>query len=147
MMFQQAVFAALSTIAFGLLYQVRTSLLWIAGAIGAMAWMVSFTINRLPGAGLLSNFAGAFVIGALAEFAALWKKQPVTIFVVPAIISYVPGYVVYESMVAFLKSHFNQGLFFGIKAVFAAAALALGLALATALLRPLLRPHHFISRP
>lgn len=147
MMLRDAIFAALTTIAFGLLYQVRTSILWIAGAIGAVAWIISYTINRLPAAGLLSNFAGAFVIGALAEFAALRKKQPVTIFVVPAIISYVPGYLVYESMVAFLKSHFNQGMFFGIKAVFSAAALALGLALATALLRPLLRPRHLNSRP
>ncbi|HBQ94549.1 MAG TPA: hypothetical protein DD856_05420, partial [Sulfobacillus sp.] len=115
-MIREAVFAALTTIAFGLLYQVRTSILWIAGGIGALAWMASFTVNLMPGAGLLGDFVGAFVVGALAEVAALWKKQPVTIFVVPAIISYVPGYLVYESMVAFLKSHFNQGLFFGIKA-------------------------------
>ncbi|SMC05139.1 Uncharacterized membrane protein YjjB, DUF3815 family [Sulfobacillus thermosulfidooxidans DSM 9293] len=144
-MIQQALFAALTTMAFGFLYQVRTSLLWIAGVIGALAWMASLTVSLIPGAGLLGDFVGAFVVGSLAEVAALWKKQPVTIFVVPAIISFVPGYMVYESMVAFLKNHFNQGLRFGLTAIFSAAALSLGLALATALLRPLLRPRHPFS--
>ncbi len=144
-MIEQAVFAGLTTMAFGFLYQVRASLLWISGVIGAVAWGTSLGIHLLPGAGLLGDFAGAFVVGALAEGAALWKKKPVTIFVVPAIISFVPGYLVYESMVAFLKNNFNGGLHFGLSAMFAAAALGLGLALATALLRPLLRPHHFLN--
>jgi uncharacterized membrane protein YjjB (DUF3815 family) len=86
------------------------------------------------------------VVGALAEVAALWKKQPVTIFVVPAIISFVPGYLVYESMVGFLKNNFNGGIRYGLTAVFSAAALSLGLALATAMLRPLLRPHHALNQ-
>ncbi|WP_173677112.1 threonine/serine exporter family protein [Sulfobacillus sp. hq2] len=144
-MIAQSLFAGLTTIAFGFLYQVRASLLWISGVIGAIAWAASMAVHLMPGAGLLGDFAGAFVVGSLAELAALWKKKPVTIFVVPAIISFVPGYLVYESMVAFLKNNFNAGLHFGLTAVFAAAALGLGLALATALLRPLLRPHHFLN--
>lgn len=144
-MIKEAAFAALTTIGFGFLYQVRTSLLWIAGAISALAWLASLSVDLLPGAGLLGNFIGAFVVGGLAELAAVWKRKPVTIFVVPAIISYVPGYLVYQSMVAFLKNHFNEGVHFGLTAVFSAAALSLGLALATALLRPLLRPRRMAN--
>jgi uncharacterized membrane protein YjjB (DUF3815 family) len=66
-------------------------------------------------------------------------KQPALVFQVPAIIPFVPGYLVYESMLSFLRNHFLNGLEQGFRALLLAAALSLGLALATAGMRAALR--------
>ncbi len=138
-MIRSSLFAGLTTVAFGYLYQLAGVNLWIAGAIGALAWAGASVIGTLTGAGLLSNFLGALIVGVLAEMAAVRKRQPVTLFMVPAIISFVPGYLVYQSMVAFLKGQSADGIRIGFTALFAAGALSLGLALATAVFRPMLR--------
>ncbi|MCY0881044.1 MAG: threonine/serine exporter family protein [Firmicutes bacterium] len=137
-MIRTIIFSGLTTVAFGLLYQVSGSTLWVAGLIGIVAWVFAALTKLIPGAGLLADFVGAFVIGALAEWAASWKRRPVVLFVVPAIISFVPGYLVYKSMVDFLKNNFMSGLQVALNALFAAAALSLGLALASSIFRPIL---------
>lgn len=135
----QAALAALTAVAFGLVYQVSgTNLLW-AGGIGGLAWLVASGVGLLPHDGLLPDLVGAFVVGALAEWAAYWRREPVSVFVVPAIIAFVPGYSVYQSMVAFLKGQFLAGMKAGMTAVMAAGALSIGLALATAIIRPWVR--------
>lgn len=138
-MIRSALFAGLTTVAFGYLYQLAGVNLWIAGAIGAMAWMGATLVGTITGAGLLPDFMGSLIVGILSEFFAIKKRQPVTLFMVPAIISFVPGYLVYQAMVAFLKGHSVTGIRIGFTALFAAAALSLGLALATAVFRPMLR--------
>lgn len=138
-MIRSALFAGLTTVAFGYLYQLAGVNLWIAGAIGAIGWMGATLVGTVTGAGLLPDFVGSLIVGILAEYAAVKKRQPVTLFMVPAIISFVPGYLVYQAMVAFLKGHSTTGIRIGFTALFAAAALSLGLALATAVFRPMLR--------
>ncbi len=138
-MIRAAIFAGLTTVAFGYLYQLAGINLWIAGVIGAIAWMGATLVGTFTGAGLLPDFVGSLIVGVLAELAAVKKRQPVTLFMVPAIISFVPGYLVYQAMVAFLKGHSTTGIRIGFTALFAAGALSLGLALATAIFRPMLR--------
>lgn len=94
---------------------------------------------HFPNAGLLGDFVGAIIVGGMAEVAARLKHEPALVFVVPSIIVFVPGDLVYQSMVAFLKDHFLSGMQSGLTALMAAGALSIGLALATAVLRPMLR--------
>lgn len=141
-MIQSSLFAGLSAVAFGYLFQVSGANLATAGVIGTVSWGIAQLLARLPNTFLLVDVIGALVVGALSESAALWRREPVPIFVVPAIIPFVPGYLVYKSMVDFLKNHFNTGLKVGLTALLAAGALGIGLALATAIFRPLLRGRH-----
>lgn len=134
-----ALLAGLTAVAFGLLYQVSGSTLLVAGAIGTVSWTLASFLTSVPSSGLLGDFIGALVVGSLSEVAARGKHEPALIFVVPSIIVFVPGDLVYQSMVAFLKNHFLQGMHAGLTALMAAGALSVGLALATAVLRPLLR--------
>ncbi|MDA8194641.1 MAG: threonine/serine exporter family protein [Thermaerobacter sp.] len=137
----EAVLSALTAASFGLLYQVSGSNLLIASGIGGVAWLLA---HGMGNATLLSDAVGALVVGGLAEFAAHWRREPVSVFVVPAIIVFVPGYLVYQSMVAFLKGHFVAGLQTGLTAIMAAGALGIGLALATAIIRPLVRGRQWL---
>lgn len=134
-----AILSGVTAVAFGLLYQVSGWTLGLAGIIGSASWALSALIQRIPGSGLLGDFVGALVVGGLAEVAASLRQQPVLVFVVPAIIVFVPGNLVYQSMMAFLKGYFLTGLRSGLSAVLAAGAISVGLALATAVIRPLLR--------
>lgn len=131
--------AGLTTVAFGVLYQVSGWTLALDGIIGGGAWAVTHWMAMDPTQSLMGNFMGALLVGLAAELAARWRRQPVLLFVVPGIITFVPGYAAYQSMVAFVQGHFNAGLQTGIHAVLAAAALSIGLAAATAVMRPLLR--------
>ncbi|MCY0865201.1 MAG: threonine/serine exporter family protein, partial [Sulfobacillus sp.] len=96
-------------------------------------------VHRIPGSGLLMDFIGALVVGTLGEIAATWEREPSPVFVVPAIVVYVPGELAYQSMVSFLRGHFPAGLQSGLTALLAAGAISLGLALSAAFIRPLLR--------
>ncbi len=138
-MIWDALLSGVTAVAFGLLYQVSGPTLMIAGAIGAISWALASLLSTIPGSGLLSDFVGAMVVGALAEIAARLKHEPALVFVVPSIIVFVPGDLVYRSMVSFLQDHFLSGMRLGFSALMAAGALSIGLALATAILRPFLR--------
>lgn len=138
-MIVRALLSGVTAVAFGLLYQVSGSTLLISGAIGTISWALAGLITHFPNAGLLGDFVGAIMVGGMAEVAARLKHEPALVFVVPSIIVFVPGDLVYQSMVAFLKNHFLPGMQSGFTALMAAGALSIGLALATAVLRPLLR--------
>ncbi|PSR23676.1 MAG: hypothetical protein C7B45_02115 [Sulfobacillus acidophilus] len=136
-----AMLSGVTAVAFGLLYQVAGSTLVVAGIIGTLSWAVASVLKLIHGSGLLGDFVGALIVGALAEVAARLKHEPALMFVVPAIIVFVPGELVYQSMVAFLQNHFLSGAQSGLSALMAAGSLSIGLALSTAVLRPLLRQH------
>ncbi len=134
-----ALLSGVTAVAFGLLYQVSGWTLVIGGLIGSSSWGLALLLSRIPGSGFLGDFVGALVVGGLSEIAAYFRQQPALVFVVPAIIAFVPGDLVYQSMVSFLKDHFLQGLQSGLSALLAAGAISIGLALATAVIRPLIR--------
>ncbi len=134
-----ALLSGVTAVAFGLLYQVSGWTLVVGGVVGTLSWAAATALGHLPGAGFLGDFIGALIVGGLSEIAAYFRHEPVLVFVVPAIIAFVPGDLVYQSMVAFLKSHFQAGLQSGLSALFSAGAISLGLALATAVIRPLIR--------
>jgi uncharacterized membrane protein YjjB (DUF3815 family) len=129
-----------ATVLFGLLYQCTLGTVLTAGAIGGLSWAFALVLGSLPHAAVFPDLGGAFLVGALAELGAVVRREPVSLLVVPAIIPFVPGYMAYQSMLAFLNGHFLLGLERGMGAGLVAGALAVGLALATAVVRPLL--HH-----
>lgn len=138
-MIVEALLSGVTAVAFGLLYQVSGSTLVVSGIIGTVSWALASLLQSIHGSGLLGDFVGALIVGALAEVAARVKREPALVFVVPAIIVFVPGELVYQSMVAFLQNHFLSGVQSGLSALMAAGALSIGLALSTAVLRPLVR--------
>lgn len=139
-MMRAVILAGLTTVAFGLLYQVSIRLVAIAAIIGATGWAVYAGLSgSMPGHALWAEFVGALVVGGLAEIAAWRGHEPAIVFAVPAIIPFVPGDLFYQSMLSFLRNHFLIGLKYGFRALVLAGALSVGLAMATAVTRPLLR--------
>lgn len=130
--------AAGSALLFGVVYQCPWRAVLLAGLLAALGWGVYAALAKVAHLMVLPDFAGALAVGALAEVAAVWRRQPVSLFVVPAIIPFVPGYTAYQSMLTLIRGHFVSGLGLALSAVVIAGSLAVGLALATALVRPML---------
>lgn len=131
--------AGLTTFAFGIMYQVSWRMVAVSAVIGGMAWAVyEIVAGHFGGTDGWAEFAGAFMVGALAQVAASRWKQPAIVFQVPAMIPFVPGYLMYESMLAFMRNQFQAGLRQALQALLLAAALSVGLAVASAAVRPLL---------
>jgi len=129
--------AAASALLFGVVYQCQWRAVLLAGVVAALGWGADQALASVPHLTVLPTFAGALVVGALAEVAAVWRRQPVSLFVVPAIIPFVPGYEAYQSLLTLIRGQFVTGLSLGLSALVVAGSLAVGLALATALVRPL----------
>lgn len=129
--------AAVSALLFGVVYQCPWRAVLLAGLLAAVGWGVYAALAKVAHLMILPDFAGALAVGALAEVAAVWRRQPVSLFVVPAIIPFVPGYTAYQSMLTLIRGHFVSGLGLGLSAIVVAGSLAVGLALATAVVRPL----------
>ena len=139
-MIQSIALAGLIALAFGLMYQVSVRMAAVAAAIGALSWTTYWSLaGRFSGSLGWAEFAGGLAVGVFSELAAGRWKQPVLVFQVPAIIPFVPGFLVYESMLSFMRNQFLVGLEQAFRAVFVAGALAVGLAVATAVTRPLMQ--------
>ena len=85
------IFAMLSTMAFGIIFQAPRRSLPLCGAVGAVGWLVYIYLRN--GAELDSfyaNLAAALAVALLSELAARAVKAPVTVFVIPGIFPIVP---------------------------------------------------------
>ena len=142
-MIRAVLLAGLTAFAFGIMYQVSARMVAVSAVIAALAWAAYRGLTgSFGGSSGWPEFLGALTVGVLAELAALVYKQPALVFQVPAIIPFVPGYLLYASMLSFLRNQFLVGLERGLRALLLAAALSLGLALATAGMRALRRQGH-----
>jgi uncharacterized membrane protein YjjB (DUF3815 family) len=130
------VLALLSAACFAVVYQCGWGTAAWAGVLAGAGWTVSLAAGRTA---FLPDLVGAAVVGLGGEVLAVWRRQPVTLLVVPAIIPFVPGFTAYQSMVAFIDHRFQSGLEALVSALVTAAAIALGLAASSAVARPLIR--------
>jgi uncharacterized membrane protein YjjB (DUF3815 family) len=126
---------------FAILYQNPWRAAAVAGLVAAVSWVAAAPVGASAHGAVLADLVGALVAGLLSEGAARRLKEPVSVFVVPAIIPFVPGYAAYESMAAFLNGQFILGWQRAGGMLLAAGALAVGLALATAVARTVGRTH------
>lgn len=139
-MIRAIVLAGATAFAFGVLYQVAWRMVTISAVIAALAWTAYQAIlGSFSGSTGWAEFCGALAVGVLSELGAFVLKQPALVLQVPSIIPFVPGYLVYESVLSFMRNHFLIGLEQGFRALMLAAALGLGLAMATAATRALIR--------
>ena len=84
---------------------------------------------------VVATFVAACSIGALSEFLARWKKQPVSIFLIPGFIPLVPGRYAYMTMRSFVESDLITGLSLAVHTLSLAGAIAFGIFLSGTLYR------------
>ena len=129
------VFAIISCLGFGILFNVQKRTLLLAAANGAIGWTILLVLDIPQVSYIFANLLSAIVVGLLAELFAVIQKTPATGFIVIGVIPLVPGFRVYRSMLFFVRGEIDKGIAEGVHSCFMAVAIAVGIILATSITR------------
>lgn len=129
----KVIFAALGTMAFGVLFQVRGRNLPFAGLCGGAGYLVYLLV---PGEGRFGAvFLASLTIAALAEVFARLFKAPATLFLVAGLIPLVPGGQLFQCILQLMERHWDEAMERGINTLLISAALAAGIIVVSSLVK------------
>jgi len=119
-------FGFFSTLGFGFIFNAPKKLLIPISLIGAVGmFILMFMTNEYNI--IAATFFGACAIAILAEIASRAGKDATTLFIIPGIIPFVPGKLLYETMRNMLVSDFNGAVSTGTQAFILAGCIAAAL--------------------
>lgn len=119
--------AFLTTVSFGILFNVRKKKLLYAGLIGICAGSVLYGAQRLGANLILAQFLASCTLSGMAEICARKIKTPVTTFIVCALIPLVPGGGMYLSMKSLMESNLEKSNEILMNVLAQSGAIALGI--------------------
>ena len=79
---------------------------------------------------VISNLAGAMLIGIIGIFFARWKKMPIILFNIPGIVPLVPGAPAYQAVRAMALGQVDDALRLFLKVAMICGEIAIGFMLA-----------------
>ncbi len=126
----QLITAFLVSIGFALLFQLRKNLL----AVAAIGGLINWGVYLLTEPYFTNEFTPCFVAAAVAviycEISARVFKAPVTLFLVPSVITSVPGSGLFYTMSGVVQNDWNMAKQFGLRTAEFALGIAAGICLA-----------------
>lgn len=134
-MILQVICAFIATLGFGILFNVRDKYLFYAALGGALGWLVYQITQNLHGSVMLSTFTASIVISIYSEIASRVLKNPVTLFLICALIPLAPGSGMYYTILAVVQGDIMESLNKGIETLSVAGLIALGIILVSTLSR------------
>ena len=126
-MIGHALAAAVGTVAFALLFDVPSRYFALCGAIGGAGFLV-YLLGAAAGLSPAEAtfFATVFIMLA-SRFSAVWRRCPVTVFLIAGIIPLVPGAGIYWTAYYLVVGETAAALESGFAAIRAAIAIVLGI--------------------
>ncbi|MEF9944956.1 MAG: threonine/serine exporter family protein [Lachnospiraceae bacterium] len=116
----------LGTIAFSILFNVDRRFYFCCGLTGAMGWICYCFANQYATPAICS-FLGTIVVVFLSRIFAVWKKCPITVFLISGIFPLVPGAAVYFTAYNLVTNHLTLAAEKGIGAMKIAFAIVIGI--------------------
>ncbi|MDR0853405.1 MAG: threonine/serine exporter family protein [Clostridiales Family XIII bacterium] len=127
-------FGFLATIGFGLIFNAPQNRLVPISIIGGIGMVI--LDYMLPVYGMVAScFVGTVAVTLCAELSARIFKGPTTIFIIPGILSFVPGAPLYRTMSNFIDGEFDKAVSQGTEALLVAGSMALAIVLVSAFVR------------
>jgi uncharacterized membrane protein YjjB (DUF3815 family) len=123
------IYAFISSLGFGILFNVRGKNLLIASMGGGLGWLLYSLIISSGGAEIVALFIASIVISIFSEVFARIMKSPVTVFLICALIPLVPGGGMYYTTFEAVQGNINESIVLGIQTLFNAASIAVGIIL------------------
>ncbi len=136
----QVVLSFFSIFGFAIIFNIPRRSIFLASINGMIGWIVFFYIQKFSTNFVLPPLIGSLIVGLIGEILAIYHKQPATLFIIPGIIPFVPGYGIYYTMFHILNNDLSNALSTGVESIFVAIAIACGVVVATSLTR-FLRPY------
>ena len=121
----------LGTISFGIIFNIRGKNLVFASLGGLLSWIVCETVKGYQIQEVQSYFLAAVVIAFYSEFMAIYRKAPVTVFIVSGMIPLVPGGSIFYTMHALIMGNYSEFTQKGITTFAIAGVIALGILIAS----------------
>lgn len=127
-MFMSVMSAVIGTIALSVLVGVPACYYIYCGAVGGVGWLVFMTarIHESIGDGIATLLATMTVL-FLSRLAAIWKRCPVTVFLVAGIFPLVPGAGIYWTAYYIVQNQLQLAAQTGYEAAKIAVAIVLGI--------------------
>lgn len=126
-MILQIICAFIATLGFGILFNVRDRNLFYASLGGAIGWIAYLIAINLNSSVMLATFIASVIISIYAEIFSRVLKNPVTLFLICALIPLVPGSGIYYTILSVVQGDIMQSLQKGIETLSIAGLIALGI--------------------
>ncbi|MGX8797903.1 threonine/serine exporter family protein [Fusibacter sp. JL298sf-3] len=120
---------------FSIIFNLPRKVLIITSVNGAIGWIVYVILQQLGANFIIPAFVGSFVVGIVGEVLAIKNRHPATLFIIPGITPFVPGYGIYNTMYHIVTQNFSGAITEGAQSMFIAISIACGVVLATSLVR------------
>lgn len=127
--------AFLAVYGFGLVLNVPKKFVPYAGMAGAVGWAVYLTVDGSGGSFLQSNFFSALVISLISHILARIFKAPVTLFIIAAMMTLVPGAGMYRIAYSALQGNTSLTLSYVIQTLEIAGVIAVAIFLTDTIFR------------
>lgn len=98
----QVIGAFIAVVAFSIVLEAPKKYLIYGGIIGAAGWGIYLLIVNDVGV-VMANFISALIIALLSHSFARIRKAPVTVFLIPGIMTLVPGGGMYKAVYYFIQ--------------------------------------------
>ena len=122
---EQLIAAFAGTVAFGFLFGIPRRYFGYCGLCGSVAWGVY--VLSVWGSDVVASFAATVVVTLMSRFLAVWKRCPVTVFLIAGMIPLVPGIGLYWTFYYLVTNQLEQMSATGLVAVKSACAIVLGI--------------------
>lgn len=136
----QGIYSFFCVAGFSIMFNLPRKLIFIASLNGMIGWMVYVILQTLGTNFIIPAFIGSICVGVIGEVLAIKHRKPATLFIIPGIIPFVPGYGIYNTMYHIVDQNFNAALVYGAESMFIAISIACGIVLATSTVR-IIRPN------
>ncbi len=127
----KCVWVFLGTVSFGIIFNIRGKNLMFASLGGLLSWIVCQTAKGYEVEEVQSYFLAAVVIAFYSEFMAIYRKAPVTVFIVLGMIPLVPGGSIFYTMHELIMGNYTQFVQIGVTTFSIAGVIALGILIAS----------------
>lgn len=114
------------TVAFSILFNVPRRFYFYCGLTGMAGWMCYYIMKQYTSAAV-AVFWGTMLVVFLSRIFAVWRKCPITIFLISGIFSLVPGAGVYYTTYYLVTNDFVLAAQKGMESLKTAFAIVLGI--------------------
>lgn len=131
------IFSFFATVGFSIFLNTPKCALLPAGITGGIGWTLYIVLFNASSNSIFANFIAAAVVSLLSEILARKLKHPAILFVIPGIITLVPGLGMYNTMLYLVQNSFDLAIATGANTLFVSGAIALGVLIITSLSKTL----------
>ena len=129
------IFSYLAAVGFAVFLNAPKKTLYISGAIGMVSWIIYILLVRINFDAITANFIAASVAALICEILARKIKKPTILFLVPGIITLIPGLGLYNTMSYLMQNDHQLAITTGTNVVLSSGAIALGVIVVSSLFR------------